>query len=100
MLWSSNAKLANAITIMASFHLWISKGGVDTFVFVINYLTKAWEPMHVIIRLLKVNETIAIIVREIQFDSSSSYFCKNDCNNLASMATTLLALVRCFGYCY
>jgi hypothetical protein len=61
LLWSLSAKLANATTILASFDLWMSKGGVDTFVFVINYLTKAWELMHVIIGLFKVNETIAII---------------------------------------
>ncbi len=61
MLWSPGAKLVNATTILASFDLWMSKGGVDTFVFVINYLIEAWEPMHVIVGLLKVNETIAII---------------------------------------
>jgi hypothetical protein len=56
--------------------------------------------MHAILGLLEVNETIAIIAWEIQFDSSSSYFCKNDYNNLASMVTTLLALVKCLDYCY
>jgi hypothetical protein len=61
LLWSPNAKLANVTTIMASFDLWMSKGGVDTFVFVINYFIKAWEPMHAILGLLEVNETIAII---------------------------------------
>ncbi len=61
LLWSPNAKFANATTVLASFDLWMSKGDVDTFVFVINYLTEAWKPMHIIVRLFKVNETIVII---------------------------------------
>jgi hypothetical protein len=38
-------KLANATTISISFDLWMSRGGIDMFALVINYLTKAWEPM-------------------------------------------------------
>jgi hypothetical protein len=33
-------KLANATTISISFDLWMSKGGIDMFALIINYLTK------------------------------------------------------------
>jgi len=34
----------------------MSKGGVDTFVLVINYLNEAWTPRHVIVGLFEVHE--------------------------------------------
>jgi len=33
------------------------RGGVDTFVLVINYLDETWTPKHVIVGLFKVHET-------------------------------------------
>jgi hypothetical protein len=36
-------KFTNVAIDSTSFVLWMSKGGVDTFALVINYLTKAWE---------------------------------------------------------
>jgi hypothetical protein len=37
-------RLAKATTLSASFDLWMSKGGVDTFALVINYLNESWMP--------------------------------------------------------
>jgi hypothetical protein len=39
-------KLANATIVSTSFDIWMYKGGIDTFVLVNNYFTKAWEPIH------------------------------------------------------
>jgi hypothetical protein len=33
-------KLVNATIVSTSFDIWMSKGGIDTFIFVINYLIK------------------------------------------------------------
>jgi hypothetical protein len=37
------------IIIIFSFDLWMSKGGVDTFALVINYLDDIWKPKHAIV---------------------------------------------------
>jgi hypothetical protein len=39
----------SAIIMATRFDLWMFKGGVDTFVFVINYLNELWTPRHVTI---------------------------------------------------
>ncbi len=46
-------KLAIVTTIFISFDLRMSRGGVGTLALGINYLTKAWEPMHAIVGCLK-----------------------------------------------
>jgi hypothetical protein len=51
-------KLASVAIVSTSFDLWMSKGSIDMFALVINYLSKAWEPMYVIVGLFEVNETI------------------------------------------
>ncbi len=48
-------KLGNVATISTSCDLWMSRGGIDTFSLVINYFSKAWEPMHATIGLFEVN---------------------------------------------
>jgi hypothetical protein len=35
----------------------MSKGGVDTFALVINYLNESWMPQHATIGLFEVDET-------------------------------------------
>jgi hypothetical protein len=37
-------RLAKAITLPINFDLWMSRGNVDTFSFVINYLNESWMP--------------------------------------------------------
>jgi hypothetical protein len=48
--------LESTTTIAINFELWMSQGGVDTFVLVIIYLDEAWAPRHVIIGLFEVHE--------------------------------------------
>jgi hypothetical protein len=49
--------LAKETTLSISFDLWMSRGGVDTFALVINYLNESWMPQHVTIGLFEVHET-------------------------------------------
>jgi hypothetical protein len=49
--------IAFAIIMATSFDLWTSKGGMDTFAFVINYLNELWTPMHVIVGLFEMHDT-------------------------------------------
>jgi hypothetical protein len=35
----------------------MSRGGIDTFVLVINYLNEAWTPRHAIVGLFEMHET-------------------------------------------
>jgi hypothetical protein len=44
--------------VSGSFDVWMSYGGFDTFVLVINFLSDNWVPMHIIVGLFEVNETI------------------------------------------
>jgi len=61
-------KLASASIVSVSFDLWISKGGIDTFALVINYLSKNWELVHVIVGLFEVNEMIGLcMARQLQY---------------------------------
>ncbi len=55
-------KLVNAAIVSTSFDLWMSKGGVNTFALVINYLIKTWEPMHIVIEFFEVNEIIGLCI--------------------------------------
>jgi phage-related holin len=57
-------KLASALVVSASFDLWMSKRGIDTFALVVNYLSKAWELVHVIVNLFEVNETIGFYMAQ------------------------------------
>jgi hypothetical protein len=50
--------LALTTMVSASFDLWMFHGGVDTFALVINFLNDKWVPMHIIVGLFDVNETI------------------------------------------
>jgi hypothetical protein len=51
-------KLTSAAIVSTSFNLWTSKGSINMFALVINYLSEAWELVHVIVGLFEVNETI------------------------------------------
>ncbi len=58
--------LASTTTMFTSFDLWMSKGGVNTFTLIINYLNEIWIPIHVIIGLFEVHETIGLyVVRQL-----------------------------------
>ncbi len=55
-------KLVSEAIVSISFDLWMSKGGVNTFALVINYLIKTWKPMHIVIEFFEVNEIISICI--------------------------------------
>jgi hypothetical protein len=52
--------LAKATTIIAMFDLWMSHGGFDTIVLVVNYINKQWVPCHVIVGIFEVHEKTRI----------------------------------------
>jgi hypothetical protein len=45
--------VASAVIVSISCDLWMSKGGIDMFVLVINYLSKTWEHVHAIVGLFE-----------------------------------------------
>jgi hypothetical protein len=53
-------RLVKAITLSVNFDLWMSRGGMDTFALVINYLNGFWMPQHVTIGLFEVHEIIGL----------------------------------------
>jgi len=54
--------LADATTIIATFDLWMSRKGFDTFALVMNYINKKWEPCHVIVGIFEVHETLRVAI--------------------------------------
>jgi hypothetical protein len=95
--------LAKVTTLLNRFDLWMSKGGVDTFALVINYLNESWMPQHVIIGLFEVHETIRLsmvvqlcsLLENYDLMHHMIKFVKDENINLMSMATTLCFIVEC-----
>lgn len=52
-----------ATVVFASFELWMSKGGVDTFALVINFINDQWVLINVTIRLFGVSNTSGLPLR-------------------------------------
>jgi hypothetical protein len=75
----------------------MSRGGVDTFALVINYLDESWIPLHHIVGLFEVQETRgSAMVLQLQgllenfgLIHHVFAFMKDEGKNLGSMATTL-----------
>jgi hypothetical protein len=44
-------------TFTVSFNLWMSRGGVDTFVLIVHFLNDKWEPCHVTIGFFNIMNT-------------------------------------------
>jgi hypothetical protein len=47
----------------------MSRGGIDTFTLVIDYLDEDWTPRHVLINLFEVHETISDSAMILRFPS-------------------------------
>jgi hypothetical protein len=62
--------LADATTIIATFDLWMSRKGFDTFALVMNYINKKWEPCHVIVGIFEVHETLRVAIA-VQIEGST-----------------------------
>ncbi len=93
--------LASIAIISTSFDLQMSRGGVNNFSLVINFLNESWTPMHVTMGLFKVNETSGQSMA-IQLESLLSKFklahrviafVKDEGSNLTSMAFTLCSII-------
>ncbi len=50
--------LASTTIGLASWDLWMSHDGVDTFILVINFSNDTWVPMYVTMGLFEMNKTI------------------------------------------
>ncbi len=81
----------------------MSRGGVDTFALVINYLDERWTPRHVIVGLFEVSKTTSNTMT-LQLQTLSENFgliCRviafveDEDNNLASMAITSWPIIDC-----
>jgi hypothetical protein len=48
------------VSVITTFDLWMSKGALEIFALVINFLTLDWESKHVTLGLFEKNNTIGI----------------------------------------
>jgi hypothetical protein len=51
------ATLAKTTIVSTTFDLWMSQGGFDMFVIIVNYINKKRETCHITIEFFKVHET-------------------------------------------
>ncbi len=85
----------------ANFDLWISKGGMDTFALVTNYMNDFWTTMQATIGLFKVHENTTIsMVRHLctllgKYDLMCYVigFVKDEGNNLMFIVTSLHSII-------
>jgi len=90
-------------TLSTSFDLWMSRGGMDTFALVINYLNESWMPQHFTIGLFEVHETIGLSMANQLCSLLEKYdlmhrmiaFVKDEGSNLMSMAIALHSIFYC-----
>jgi hypothetical protein len=81
----------------------MSKGGVDTFVFVVHFLNDKWEPCHVTINFFETTHTsrnaMAMHVNNVLAKHGLNIvvfaYVKDERNNLATMTSTGTFIVCC-----
>ncbi len=86
-----------------SFDLWMSTGGIDTFVLIVYFLNNKWEPCHVIMGFFKTMETIRNVLALQMNDLFTKHklnvyvlaYVKNERNNLSTMIFVLTSIVSC-----
>jgi hypothetical protein len=79
----------------------MSKGNINTFVLVINYVDEAWTPRHVIVRLFELHETnrnvmalqLKYLLKKFGLIHQVIAFVKDKGNNLGTMDATLLLMI-------
>ncbi len=94
-------RLVEATTLSTNFDLWMSRGSLDNFALVINYLNEFWMPQHATIGLIEVHDTTWLSMASQLHSLLEKYdlmhcmitFVKDEDNNLMSMATTLCSIV-------
>jgi hypothetical protein len=93
----------DAITIIATFDLWMSRGGFYTFALILNYINKTWEPCHVIVGIFEVHKTLRatmaiqfkdLLVRYNLLDKIIAYV-KDEGANLNTFTIALISIVSC-----
>ena len=95
--------LASSVTASASFDLWMSRGGVDTFALVINFLSDKWIPVHVTVGLFEVSDTsggamalqMKALLDSFGLTQRILAFVKDEGGNLGTMAGALRSIVSC-----
>ncbi len=89
-------------TCIVSFDLWMSRGGVYTFVFIMHFLNDNWwEPCHVIVGFFEIANTSrnAIVLQENNvlvkhmFDIYVFAYVRDERNNLSTMTFILTSIV-------
>jgi hypothetical protein len=82
---------------IVNFDLWMSKGGVETFVLIVHFFNHYWEPGHITIGLFETTNTFGVAMGILVNEVLPTYglnvkilaYIKNEGNNLTTMTTTL-----------
>jgi hypothetical protein len=90
-------------TATATFDLWMSRRGVDTFSLVVNFLSKDLVPHHVTVGVFEVSETGAVALAKLIRSLLNQYkltnkiiaYAKDEGSNFIKMASTLEDIVTC-----
>jgi hypothetical protein len=66
--------LDSCVMATASFILWMSKFGLDTFVLVINFINSLWVPCHVIMGLFETTNMARIAMATLHVKDLLSFY--------------------------
>jgi hypothetical protein len=85
------------------FDIWMSRVGYDTFLMVVNFVNIFWEPIHVIVRVFEVQNTIDETIKnqvKILLDSFGLLnkvitYVKNEGSNLNTLTNALKYVFSC-----
>jgi hypothetical protein len=101
--------LDSCVITTASFDLWMSKFGHDTFALVINFINPQWVPCHVLVGLFEAIDT-ARIAMAAQVKDLLSYslhdkliaYVKDEGGNLSILAqhASMLAMMQMFALAF
>lgn len=99
--------LVEATTIITTFDLWMSWTSFATFVFVVNYINKNWQPCHIIMGFFEVHETMGgyngyAIIKSLLawyelFDKIMTYV-KDEGANLSTITMALMNIISCVPF--
>jgi len=86
-----------------NFDLWMSKGGIDTFVLIVHFLNNKWEPCHVTVGFFETIETIgnalALQVNDLfakhKLNVYVLTYAKDEGNKISTMTSILTSIVSC-----
>lgn len=95
--------ITKCVTPIASFDLWMSRGGFDTFALIINFLEDAWKPQHNIVAIFEAPDTsgatMAMQVRDLlqsfNLTNKTIAYVKDEGANLNILTAALTSIVSC-----